>query len=1114
MARQTQPRRKSKTRLRIQVDDNRSDSPALRTARPTATSKASKEGQTQVASQAATSAAEGSRGRRDSVKTPTSHRGSPRSRTSPSSGPSDLHGGDLASSSVTLYASDHTAASQQDSVSSEGRPARKPRKSTPGSHAKKRAPGHIPRPRNAFILFRSHAVRTGLVPKDMERDHRNISRIVSLMWNSLSESDRETWQQEAQKEKEQHALLYPDYKYRPGAPKQAKAKRDLSQPEQVEEKCENVADMILKMYGEQGLIRDGNGQTLSRSERFRRERHQAHQQKLATRGLQESLEGDQSTPPRPPRRRARPKNVTVAAQAEAGPSEQWDVSIKLSPSLTHQLPQPPPGRRRSLAGDLATSIHGHHAANEVLLPAQVFDEGPSSSANLNRRASSVPPLDDMPPQAGAVGYHDPLLEGPDRLSGFLTLRNDPMAFRRSVDHGLPGNAALLRGPSAPLSGMPAPATWDPRRREVHRDEGLSQFNNGRGIGGRGLRKEAPPPFNFPQFWPPARHHPAIASAQMSPMSHAASMQGHGSSFVDLHGPQRLQSPSLQRRRTIEVETPRASTFEAAMGTASWMSQQATNDVTLLSPLKSASFGSRRASAAWSNWSRLNAHPVALQSPSHGRRMSLVPYSPSRPPAYSALYPPPTPFGQFSFASMEAPPIMAPSGTEATLAALVSRLTDIAHPRPPNALPLHPDQQQHEHEHAHPPGPPPAGGIGGAPLHADHVQPSIDDGIFQFSPDFLLDVHDDAPARRLASSAGSTAPALSQPPSTAAESLASPVPSLDATHPTEAMSLPILHSALDRTDVMAHRTHSASVAPKPSEGATSTHDSHDMPARGPASMPREEEVDTKPASIRQLWPEQDDFSRGISQRLLQTWIQNYRKDHASQHGGPGEAHSTDDVLMSDVSMDPASDADATGETLPLRSFHNVPHGYSSAMEYASALEGPFGAASVKYPHSESGLDMVRSGLNSSKVASPGLSASPPIAGRLECSGVPAYHPSSLVSPILLSASAPGGEPSSCPLTTLKGLPGHAAASPTTKSVRGGSGAKSSRSYGQRSTSPPSPRTTASGKKRDEGVKAGGGKLKTGPKAKSAFLGADHRKASPPMQKGVVQQTVNLTAVPRY
>jgi hypothetical protein len=53
------------------------------------------------------------------------------------------------------------------------------------SHARKQPAGHIPRPRNAFILFRCLFVSQQAVPASVEKDHRNISRIAGKVWKSM-----------------------------------------------------------------------------------------------------------------------------------------------------------------------------------------------------------------------------------------------------------------------------------------------------------------------------------------------------------------------------------------------------------------------------------------------------------------------------------------------------------------------------------------------------------------------------------------------------------------------------------------------------------------------------------------------------------------------------------------------------------------------------------------------------------------------------------------------------------------------------------------------------------------------------------------------------------------
>ncbi|KAM0751909.1 hypothetical protein T439DRAFT_287989, partial [Meredithblackwellia eburnea MCA 4105] len=73
---------------------------------------------------------------------------------------------------------------------------------------------HIPRPRNAFILFRSHAVSTNLIPRDLGvTDHKNISKIVGEVWRGLSSEERGVWELMAEEEKRVHRERWPGYKY-------------------------------------------------------------------------------------------------------------------------------------------------------------------------------------------------------------------------------------------------------------------------------------------------------------------------------------------------------------------------------------------------------------------------------------------------------------------------------------------------------------------------------------------------------------------------------------------------------------------------------------------------------------------------------------------------------------------------------------------------------------------------------------------------------------------------------------------------------------------------------------------------------------------------------------
>lgn len=98
---------------------------------------------------------------------------------------------------------------------------------TPGSsHTRNRRKGHIPRPPNAFMVFRSWLWNKDNL-KNVERDNRNVSRIAGRLWNDLSEEQRAPFRKMAGEAKVRHAQLYPEYKYTPTFRKPNKSSQRL-----------------------------------------------------------------------------------------------------------------------------------------------------------------------------------------------------------------------------------------------------------------------------------------------------------------------------------------------------------------------------------------------------------------------------------------------------------------------------------------------------------------------------------------------------------------------------------------------------------------------------------------------------------------------------------------------------------------------------------------------------------------------------------------------------------------------------------------------------------------------------------------------------------------------
>ncbi|KIY62800.1 hypothetical protein CYLTODRAFT_404120 [Cylindrobasidium torrendii FP15055 ss-10] len=80
---------------------------------------------------------------------------------------------------------------------------------------RKKGPSHIPRPPNAFILFRSSFIRNQAISLDVETNHSTLSQIIGMTWKGLSAGDRSFWQDRAKVALEEHRRLYPKYAFRP-----------------------------------------------------------------------------------------------------------------------------------------------------------------------------------------------------------------------------------------------------------------------------------------------------------------------------------------------------------------------------------------------------------------------------------------------------------------------------------------------------------------------------------------------------------------------------------------------------------------------------------------------------------------------------------------------------------------------------------------------------------------------------------------------------------------------------------------------------------------------------------------------------------------------------------
>ncbi|TFK33667.1 high mobility group box domain-containing protein, partial [Crucibulum laeve] len=83
------------------------------------------------------------------------------------------------------------------------------------THGKKRDASYIPRPPNAFILFRSSFIKSQQVPGKVEGNHSTLSKIIGMYWRSLSDAERQSWEDKAKLAQIEHRRRYPDWRFRP-----------------------------------------------------------------------------------------------------------------------------------------------------------------------------------------------------------------------------------------------------------------------------------------------------------------------------------------------------------------------------------------------------------------------------------------------------------------------------------------------------------------------------------------------------------------------------------------------------------------------------------------------------------------------------------------------------------------------------------------------------------------------------------------------------------------------------------------------------------------------------------------------------------------------------------
>ncbi|KAH9891133.1 hypothetical protein C8Q73DRAFT_112026 [Cubamyces lactineus] len=156
--------------------------------------------------------------------------------------------------SPALSATSPYASSSSSTASSPApQPVTARHKNTTASRRGDKPPGHIPRPRNAFMIFRS-AYCANVKESQVEHDHRMISKILGEVWQNLEAEKKDYYKRLAAEEKEAHRVMYPNYRFSPQQRTEKAKKRNVKRNGPTDkQRCTKVAKLLLEGKGGNAL---------------------------------------------------------------------------------------------------------------------------------------------------------------------------------------------------------------------------------------------------------------------------------------------------------------------------------------------------------------------------------------------------------------------------------------------------------------------------------------------------------------------------------------------------------------------------------------------------------------------------------------------------------------------------------------------------------------------------------------------------------------------------------------------------------------------------------------------------------------------------------------------
>ncbi|EGW34393.1 uncharacterized protein SPAPADRAFT_59824 [Spathaspora passalidarum NRRL Y-27907] len=295
----------------------------------------------------------------------------------------------------------------------------------------------IPRPRNAFILFRQKYHQTVLDEGSVIRTNPEVSRELGRRWRALSPEEKEHWNNLAEEEKKNHAAKYPGYRYTPrrnGKNKNCIVCREKALRQQQQQQAQQVKQAQLVQMQNQQIIQMHQDQYQQYMHlQQQQQMQQAQSQQVPLNGYHQQSYIISSNPYQP--------GLMSTSSSTALPL----------PQQTGQIPQnqPPPPPTHSVSSNGQLQYYDSEKLSPLSAQAQQNggqpqSQNPPSIGSNGGNYSTLPPATSQ--SANGILQH-PAGSGNEYIPGYEQQRYV------QTHHHQPGGAPTGNGPAYPFDAF-------------------------------------------------------------------------------------------------------------------------------------------------------------------------------------------------------------------------------------------------------------------------------------------------------------------------------------------------------------------------------------------------------------------------------------------------------------------------------------------------------------------------------------------------------------------------------------------------------------------------------------------------------------------------------------